>query len=253
VDLSLRFNSQCVSNFIGYYTDAFQQRILANFSKMGDGDLNAKTVSMCKTETGLKDVEFRKSDSYFMELEMSPEGMINLNKIKMDSKKDHEQQQIREISPYKWNFPYLFYCKGNSELVIRNMHRRNNRLVYEIKDYFICFTDLDKQVLKSGHITGRNMEGPDEEDFNSSPEDNYDQYGDEYGSETPSEEDPSEKEDEGSNKEHDSEGGESEKSRRNSEEGSINREEEGSKKSGSALKSQKSQVSHAEGSEAEHS
>jgi hypothetical protein len=45
---------------------------------------------------------------------------------------DHYKSSLKEISNFQLKFPYLAFCKGNSELMIKNFHYINEQIVMPI-------------------------------------------------------------------------------------------------------------------------
>lgn len=48
---------------------------------------------------------------------------------------------LREFSEFQIKYPYLIYCKGNKEIMIRNVQRPNILFRLVIEDSFFCFAN----------------------------------------------------------------------------------------------------------------
>lgn len=83
----------------------------------------------------------------------------------MQSKKDFEKQSLREISNYKWIHPYMVYCKGNSELIFRNVHYNSNRVILPLTDFFIGFVQFDDDTIKNIDTSRRKRQDEDNEEY----------------------------------------------------------------------------------------
>lgn len=67
---------------------------------------------------------------------------------------------------YKWYHPYLVYCKGNSEIIFRNVHYNERRVTLPLSDFFIGFVDMEQEVLKRSGILD---DWDAESDYDSNP------------------------------------------------------------------------------------
>lgn len=61
-----------------------------------------------------------------------------------------EVSYLQEISEYKCKYPYVFYCKGNTEIFIHCIYHPDKVYKYELEnDVFLCWLDFSSSFYTS--------------------------------------------------------------------------------------------------------
>jgi hypothetical protein len=69
------------------------------------------------------------------------------------SQVDTDLATLREFSEFHIVHPYVIYCKGNKEIILRNTHYPDQIFRLVLDDYFLCFVNASKGTFSTGFST----------------------------------------------------------------------------------------------------